>query len=153
MRIWLCMAALVFAVPSAAIEDSRMMQHAQGTFAVTMTPQPAETASTARFALQKTFTGDLAGTSSGLMLSAGDPAKGEAGYVAIETVTATLAGRRGGFALQHSGTMSGGKQNLQILVVPGSGSGGLIGISGTMQISITGGVHQYTLHYAIPSLS
>lgn len=127
------------------------MQLAQGTFAVTMAPQQADASGMARFTLHKSFTGDLAGSSNGLMLSAGDPGKGEAGYVALETVTATLAGRSGGFALQHSGTMSGGSQNLQILVVPGSGSGALAGISGHMIISITNGVHHYVLHYALPT--
>ena len=127
------------------------MNRAQGTFVVNMAPQPADTSGVARFALQKAFTGDLAGSSSGLMLSAGDPGKGEAGYVALETVTATLAGRSGGFALQHSGTMSGGSQNLNITVVPGSGSADFAGISGQMEISITGGTHHYVLHYAIPA--
>lgn len=127
------------------------MQRAEGTFAVKMVPQSADLPGMARFTLQKTFTGDLAGSSSGLMLSAGDPGKGEAGYVALETVTATLAGRSGGFALQHNGTMSGGSQSLQIIVVPGSGSSGLAGISGRMEINITGGVHQYVLHYALPT--
>ena len=116
-----------------------------------MAPQPAHASGMQSHDLQKIFTGELAGSSSGLMLSAGDPGKGEAGYVAIETVTATLAGRSGCFALQHSGTMTGGSQALQISIVPGSGSGGLVGISGHMQISITGGVHHYGLDYALPT--
>ena len=151
MRVLIFTAALLVAAPAATIEKARTMQHAQGIFAVTMAPQPAPASGVQRFVLQKTFTGDLAGASSGEMLSAGDPGTGEAGYVAIEMVTATLAGRSGGFALQHSGTMSGGQQNLQISIVPGSGSGGLIGLSGQMEISITGGVHHYVLHYAIPT--
>lgn len=80
--------------------------------------------------LAKTFEGGMAGTSSGTMLSAGDPTAGSAGYVAIEAFTGTLDGRPGGFALQHSGTMNSGSQSLVIIVVPGSGTGALVGLSG-----------------------
>ena len=126
------------------------MATATGIFTVAMKPLPAEVAGVQRLALDKSFSGDLAGSSQGQMQSAGDPAKGEAGYVALEVVTGTLAGRSGGFALQHSGTMSGGGQNLSIQIVPGSGSGALAGISGHMAISIAEGKHRYTLEYAIP---
>ena len=127
------------------------MQHAQGSFAVAITPLPADGLGYSRMTLSKQFSGDLAGNSSGLMLSAGDPAKGEAGYVAIEVVSATLAGRAGGFALQHSGTMAAGSQQLAIAIVPGSGSGALSGINGSMTIRIEGRAHFYTLIYTLPS--
>ena len=80
--------------------------------------------------LAKTFEGGMAGTSSGTMLSAGDPTAGSAGYVAIEAFTGTLDGGPGGFALQHSRTMNSGSQSLAIIVVPGSGTGALVGLSG-----------------------
>lgn len=144
----LAVTLLVF--PVSATETNRMHQ-AQGSFAVTITPLPADDLGYSRMTLFKQFSGDLAGTSNGLMLSAGDPAKGEAGYVAIEVVAATLAGRAGGFALQHSGTMAAGGQQLAIAIVPGSGSSALAGISGSMTIRIEGRAHFYTLTYALPS--
>ncbi|OYW15135.1 MAG: hypothetical protein B7Z50_02255 [Sphingomonadales bacterium 12-62-5] len=85
------------------------------------------------------------------MMSAGDPANGIAGYVAMEMVEATLTGRAGGFALQHNGTMDAGGQQLNVVIVPGSGTGALAGISGRMTIRIAGREHFYTLSYALPA--
>lgn len=123
------------------------MQEAKGTFDVRMTVE--SDAPVARMALVKSFHGDLEGNSVGTMLSAGNPAEGSAGYVAIENVTASLAGRQGGFSLQHSGTMHAGEQTLAIAVVPGSGTGALAGISGSITIAIEGGVHSYALRYSL----
>lgn len=41
-------------------------------------------------------------------VTAGTAVHGSPGYVAVERVTGTLHGRRGSFALQHSGTMNRG---------------------------------------------
>ena len=59
----------------------------------------------------------------------------EAGYVAMERVIGTLEGRTGTFALQHSGTMTRGAQQLSVTVVPDSGTGELTGLSGTLTIT------------------
>lgn len=142
------MAALVLAAQAAGGRD---MQTAAGQFTVKLSPLPASADGTQRLSIDKQFSGELVGTSRGEMLSAGNPAAGEAGYVALEMVDAALAGRQGRFALQHSGTMSGGGQALDIRIVPGSGSGGLAGIGGTMAIRIEGGVHHYTLTYDLPT--
>jgi hypothetical protein len=75
--------------------------------------------------IDKQFHGDLEGTSQGEMLTAGGSIKGSAGYVAIERVSGTLKGRRGTFALQHSGTMTRGEPQLTITVVPDSATGQL----------------------------
>ena len=99
----------------------------------------------------KTFHGALAGTSEGEMLTAGAPAAGSAGYVALERFTGTLDGRRGSFVMQHSGTMDGGKQALAIAISPGSGSGELAGIAGTATIDIRDKQHYYTLRYELPT--
>ncbi|HTB95889.1 MAG TPA: DUF3224 domain-containing protein [Terracidiphilus sp.] len=103
-----------------------------------------------RFALDKQFHGDLEGTSKGLMLGAGDPAKGQAGYVAIEHFTGTLHGRSGSFALQHSGIMDRNGFQLTVTVVPGSATGELAGIAGAMEIKNDAGQHTYTLEYTLP---
>jgi hypothetical protein len=84
------------------------------------------------------------------MLSAGTSVKGSAGYVAIERVSGTLDGRQGTFVLQHSGTMSRGAPELVVRVVPDSGTGELVGITGSMRIIIAAGKHSYELDYSIP---
>jgi hypothetical protein len=127
-----------------------MTHHAHGTFEVTVqpkSPEPGEGLS--RFSLDKQLHGDLEGESHGEMLAAGDYTKGEAGYVAIERVTGTLNGKQGGFALQHSATMSKGANVMQIVVVPGSGTGQLEGIAGTFTITIASGQHSYDLDYTL----
>lgn len=131
-----------------------MTTHARGTFDVKVTPAPGDDkdAVPGRFLLEKQIHGDLEGTSKGQMLTAGDFAKGSAGYVAIEQITATLAGRTGSFALQHSGTLNHGAQELNIKVVPGSGTGQLEGIAGTMTIEIKDGKHSYDFEYTLPAL-
>jgi hypothetical protein len=85
------------------------------------------------------------------MLAAGEPAKGNAGYVAIEQVTGTLAGHTGSFALQHLGIMEDGGYKLTVTVVPGSGTGELTGITGAMTIVIANGKHSYTFEYTLPA--
>jgi hypothetical protein len=124
---------------------------AVGSFTVALTALPAAPGGVAQHRLDKRFSGDLDGGSTGVMMSAGDPAKGIAGYVAMEMVTATLAGRTGGFALQHNGTMDAGGQQLSVAVVPGSGTGALAGISGRMTIRIENRQHFYTLTYVLPA--
>jgi hypothetical protein len=76
--------------------------------------------------------------------------EGSAGYVAMERVTGVLAGRRGGFVLQHSATMTRGEPVLAIGVTPDSGIEELAGLSGSMTIQIEGGKHFYTLDYSLP---
>ena len=124
---------------------------ATGSFTIALTALPAAPGGVAQHRLEKRFSGDLAGTSQGVMISAGDPAKGVAGYVAMEVVAATLAGRTGGFALQHNGTMDAGGQRLNVVIVPGSGTGALAGISGSMAIRIDNRQHFYTLSYVLPA--
>jgi len=129
-----------------------MTKQATGTFDVKVVPQPHDAAvgdaTIGRMALDKQFHGDLQGTSKGQMLAAGTDVKGSAGYVALERVNATLNGRTGTFALQHSGTMTRGEPALSITVVPDSATGQLAGLSGRMNIEIAGGEHSYTLEYA-----
>jgi hypothetical protein len=127
---------------------------ASGTFEVQLIPQlladPNTDPTLARMMIDKIFVGDLQGTSRGEMLTAGSPEKGSAGYVAIERVSGTLQGRSGSFVLQHSGTMNRGALQLSISVVPDSGTEGLTGLIGTLDIKIADGKHFYTLDYALP---
>ncbi len=154
-----CLGLLVEAQPQAPhskllLKDPVMTRHAEGTFDVKTTPLPPDDATTGtaigRFALDKQFHGDLEGTGKGEMLGAGNPATGTAGYVAIEQVTGTLQGHSGSFAFQHIGTMDQGKFQLSVTVVPGSGTGDLVGVAGTMTITNVSGKHSYTFDYTLP---
>jgi len=103
-----------------------------------------------RMRLEKRFQGDLEATSVVEMLSAGNPAAGSAGYVAVEHVVGTLHGRGGSFMLQHTGVMDHGASSLQVTVVPGSGTGPLAGLAGTLVIAIADdGAHSYTFDYLL----
>jgi|SoimicmetaTmtHMC_FD_contig_51_761927_length_1093_multi_3_in_0_out_0_2 Protein of unknown function (DUF3224) len=127
-----------------------MNDHAHGTFDVTITPQPADDSGIGRLDLAKRWHGDLLATGTGLMLSAGDPTLGRAGYVALETVTGTLHGREGGFAFQQYGVMRGDARELRYGVVPGSGTGALTGLEGTLTLTIDDdGTHTYDLDYTL----
>ena len=132
-----------------------MTVHASGTFEVKLTPQPADDyadgAALGRLSIDKQFRGDLEGTSRGQMLSGMSSVKGSAGYVAVERVSGTLAGRRGTFILQHSGTMTRGAPELLVRVVPDSGTDELAGLTGTMTIDAAGGRHAYTFDYTLPA--
>ena len=128
-----------------------MTQHAHGTFEVSMTPASSDgdgqDASLGRFILDKQFQGDLEATSRGQMLTAGTAIQGSAGYVAIERVMGTLAGRSGAFTLQHNGLMARGAPELTVIIVPDSGMDQLTGIAGSLTI---GDGHSYDLTYTLP---
>ncbi len=137
--------------PKPPSTGSAMSATIRGPFDVKMTPQGAATEPVGRFTLDKAYHGDLEGTALGEMLAFGTAVKGSAGYVAIEKVTGTLAGRSGTFALQHWGVMDKGTPELRIMVVPDSGTGDLTGLTGTMTIDIQpGGKHFYGFTYTLP---
>ena len=131
-----------------------MAQKATGDFEVKLTPMasdfPSDELNLGRMSIDKSFSGDLDGTSVGQMLMARTDVKGSAGYVAIEKVTGSLEGKTGSFVLQHSGMMGGGQQSLTITVVTDSGTGELEGLSGTMNIIIEDGAHSYEMEYELP---
>lgn len=135
---------------AAQVKESAM-HHARGTFTVKivpLTPAPAE--GLGRFSIDKEIHGDLEATTKGEMFSGGDPKAGAAGYVAIEVVTGTLGGKHGSFALQQMATMSAAGMEMKVVVVPGSGTGELKGISGTFVITIAEGKHSFDLEYELP---
>jgi len=103
-----------------------------------------------RIRFEKRFHGDLDATSVVEMLSAGNPASGSAGYVAVEHVIGSLAGRQGRFMLQHNGVMDRGEASLTVTVVPDSGTDELTGLRGRLHIDIVeGGAHFYTFDYTL----
>lgn len=150
------MGALATLALAAAAGAAPAVTHAaevRGTFdvAVTFIPGTAADDTRGRATFRKTFQGALAGTSEGEMLTAGVPASGKAGYVALERFTGTLEGRTGTFVMQHSGTMDGARKTLAVAISPGSGTGQLAGIGGTLVIDIEGKQHYYTLRYELPA--
>ena len=127
---------------------------ATGTFSVDMKPidgyaEGINDIKLNRMSIDKSFEGDLTGTSKGEMLSAMTPVKGSAGYVAIEQVTGEIDGMKGSFVLQHFGTMHSGHERLILEVVPDSGTGELAGISGSMSIKIEDGQHFYEFDFSV----
>ena len=133
-----------------------MMIQANGTFTVEMTPAathagaPPGIPGVGNLVLHKHYTGDLSATSHGQMMTAMTAVQGSAGYVAIEIVHGSLHGKTGGFVLQHSGIMARGAPTLSVNIVPDSGSGELLGISGRCQIlHDEAGGHRYVLDYVL----
>ncbi len=132
-------------------KDKAMPQHATGSFTVDvkpLTPTPAD--GIARYSINKAIHGGLEGSTQGEMFSAGDPQHGHAGYVAIERVNGTVDGKHGSFVLQHFATMNADGPKMTVGIVPGSGTDSLTGITGTFDIKIVNGQHNYDLTYELP---
>lgn len=141
------------ALPTAAQKGQGVVSHARGTFEVKLVPQQdsSQDQGLTRMTIDKQFQGDLEGTSQGQMLATGGPKQGSGGYVAIERVNAKLAGNTGTFVLQHNATMDHGKPDLNIIVVPDSGTDQLAGITGKLMIEIKDGKHFYDFEYTLPA--
>ncbi len=142
---------MFFTANTSAIEIGNKMK-VSGEFQVKLQPMDfyakgADGINFGRMSIDKIFLGALDATSKGEMLSAMTTTKGSAGYVALEQVSGSLAGKTGSFVLQHFGTMNRGKDHLVIEVVPDSGSGELSGISGEMLIKVENGKHLYEFEY------
>ncbi len=135
------------------MKDNRI--HIRGEFDVKLSPMSPDDKDNpgpiGRLSLDKVFRGALSATSRGQMLAFRSTVDGSAGYVAMEQVTGTLDGRTGTFVLQHSSTMARGTPHQRITVVPDSGTGDLMGLSGTMTIDIVDKRHFYSFDYSIES--
>ncbi len=101
--------------------------------------------------MEKQYSGDVTGRSATIFTSAFDPELGVGTYVAMEAFEGTLGGHEGTFAFVHSASTSGtDRANEYFLIVPGSGTGGLAGITGTGALEIDAeGVHRMTFDYAL----
>ena len=139
--------------PTVTDKGIPMKHQAKGAFDVKLQPLEAynksEGAGLGRMSIDKQFHGELEAKSISPWLVAGS-AKDSGGYVAVEHVTGVLQGRRGAFSLQHNATMTRGEPYLNIIVVPGSGTQELAGLSGTMKIIIEAdGKHFYEFDYEL----
>jgi Protein of unknown function (DUF3224) len=146
---------LIFLFAQAQTPKETTMQ-ARGSFDVRVLPQKAdnpqeEKAGLGRMSIDKQFHGDIEGQSDGEMLSFMTDVKGSGGYVAIERITGKLNGRSGSFVLQHNATMTRGTPQMNIVVVPDSGTGELAGILGSLTITIQEGKHFYEFDYTLPA--
>ena len=135
-------------------KEKTLSTHATGAFDVKISPLTLSEQSAdpklGRMAIEKQYHGDLEAAAKGEMLTAQSEIKDSGVYVAVERVTGTLNGKRGSFAMYHSGVMNRGKPELKITVVPDSGTEELQGLTGTMNIKIDNGKHSYDFEYSLP---
>ena len=127
------------------------MPLAEGNFDVRLAPQgghDAVPADLGRLGIDKDFHGELVGTSRGEMLAV-NSADGFAVYVALEKIEGTLGGRTGSFWLAHRGEIHGEHNSLEVTVVPGSATGDLAGLTGSMTIDPANN-HAYAFDYLLP---
>lgn len=103
----------------------------------------------ARF--DKQFHGALEATSVVHMTSVRTTIPNSAAYVAVERIEGTVEGKRGSFCVTHLATMNRGAESLLISVVPDSGTGELVGLSGQMKIRIVERKHFYDFEYSLIS--
>jgi len=128
------------------------MAKVSGEFTVGMSAQASEAESPGigRMLLDKHYHGALEARGFGQMLATHGSVAGSAAYVALETVTGSLQGREGSFALVHHGQMDRGQPTLVIAVVPDSGTGALTGLAGRMGIRVEGHQHFYDFEFTLP---
>ncbi len=116
------------------------------------TPYGEESAHLGRATVKKEFHGDLEGESVAelLMCQANpDDFNAGAGYVAMERVVGQLGGRTGTFVFQHGGLNGGGVAAYTFgQIIPGTGTGELAGLRGTVEINVTPEGHLITLDYS-----
>lgn len=122
---------------------------AKGSFEVDLTPISEDSHPAGRMTIDKVYSGDFVGKGVGQMLSKRTEA-GASAYCAIEEVEGVLNGKSGGFTLIHNGVMSADTSSLEITILPGSGRGELLGITGKKEIVQSKEGHQYILTFSMP---
>ena len=104
-----------------------------------------------RATVAKTYTGDIEAEAQVeyLMMYRSD---GSASFVGLEQVVGGIGGRTGSFVLQRSGVFENGQAKESYLVIPGSATGELQGLSGAGSSSVGHGMeHPFTLSYELPN--
>jgi uncharacterized protein DUF3224 len=100
-----------------------------------------------RAVVTKTFSGDIEGEGrvEYLMMYRGD---GSAVFVGLEQVVGRIGGKAGTFVLQRTGTFEDGLAKESYTVIPGSGTGELLGLRGEGTSAVGHGAeHPITLTY------
>lgn len=129
------------------------MTTVSGTFDVSTRPEPPFSTEDGvllgRMEFDKVFQGALDATSVVYMTYARTPVDSSAGYVAVERIVGSVEGRAGSFVVLHTGLMNEGDLSLEVPIVPKSGTGELVGITGSMTIEESDGEHIYALSYRL----
>ncbi|SDM50502.1 DUF3224 domain-containing protein [Allokutzneria albata] len=101
--------------------------------------------------MEKKFEGEVSGRAATLFTSAYDHATGVGTYVAMESFEGTVNGRSGAFNFAHSATTTGSDRSGEyFVIVPGSGTGELAGITGTGGLTVEeDGTHRVWLDYEL----
>lgn len=98
----------------------------------------------------KTLTGAVEGTALTQFSYAFSEETGTGTYVALESFEGTVDGRRGALNIAHSATTDGvTRSNEFFLIVPGSGTGELAGITGGGALVIDGDTERFRLDYTL----
>ncbi|QKW22560.1 DUF3224 domain-containing protein [Kitasatospora sp. NA04385] len=103
--------------------------------------------------MRKEFHGEVEGRADTLFTAAYDQAAGVGTYLAMESFAGALHGLGGTFNFAHSATTSGtDRQGEYFVIVPGSGTADLTGITGTGGIVVDeDGTHRIHLDYTLPA--
>lgn len=115
------------------------------------TPEISTALPTGHAHLRKEFSGGVQGTAITQFSYAFDDAGGGS-YMALESFEGSLGELEGAFNFAHSATTTGGSErsNEFFLIVPGSGTGDLAGISGTGALIIDAdGTHRMRFDYEL----
>src|SRR3954467_3104772 len=92
---------------------------------------------TGHLRMRKAYAGEVEGRSVTQFTSAFDQTSGVGTYVALESFEGTVAGRRGAFNFVHAASASGDdRSNEYGIIVPGSGTGELAGIAGSVRLTV-----------------
>ncbi|MRH88916.1 DUF3224 family protein [Nocardia sp. SYP-A9097] len=99
--------------------------------------------------MEKQFEGEVAGRAATVFTAAFDQATETGTYLAMESFEGSLNGRAGAFNFAHSATTTGTDRSEQFfIIVPGSGTGELAGITGAGSIDIDAdGTHHISFDY------
>jgi hypothetical protein len=109
--------------------------------------EPAEVTGAKLFRIEMIhiYKGDIEGEGTiQYLLTQNEDGKGN--FVALEKVTGSVGGRSGSFVFQRVGAFDNGRVKQTLIVMPGSGTGDLSGLSG--QITFEHDQHQES--YSIP---
>lgn len=102
-----------------------------------------------RASVTKTYSGDITGEGQVeyLMMYRSD---GTATFVGLERVIGRIADRSGSFVLQRTGVFEDGQAKESYSVIPGSGTGELLGLKGEGTSGVGHGLeHPFTLDYEL----
>lgn len=102
----------------------------------------------------KRYEGDVTGRSATLFTAAFDQASGVGTYLAMESFEGRLGDRAGTVNFAHSATTlgDGGRAGDYFVIVPGSGTGDLAGITGSGGLTVDpDGTHRVWFDYELPA--